>query len=478
MHMFVRESKRLLWSGALMFTVLTGGCKGGSSDGGSGATISNAVSLTAPVHDATEVAINRKIAATFTEKMDSASLTSATFTITPLGGSAVEGTVAYVDATSTAVFTPTSYLPKNTVFTAAITTGAKNPAGAALANNYLWSFTTGASADTTAPSVISTVPSDGATGVAINGNVAIVFDDEVDASTLTATAFKVAGASDVSGTITYAGSTVTFNPTDNLAINTDYTVTLTTDVTDLAGNSLVSPLEWVFTTGSTTAKGPAPVILGTAGNFVVLAKSAVSTTGTTAVVGDVGLSPAAQSFLTGFSETLDATNQFATSSVVTGKLYASDMAVPTPANMTAAISNMETAYTDAAGRTLPDQTELGAGDISGMTLQPGLYKWGTGVLLSSDLTLSGSENDVWIFQVAQNLTVSNGVKVTLSGGALPKNIFWQVAGKATLGTTSEFKGVILSKTQIVMQTGAALSGRALAQTAVTMDANAVTQPAP
>ena len=144
--------------------------------------------------------------------------------------------------------------------------------------------------------------------------------------------------------------------------------------------------------------------------------------------------------------------------------------------MTTAISDMETAYTDAAGRTSPDFTELGTGDISGMTLSPGLYKWGTGVLITSGVTLMGSENDVWIFQIAQDLTVGNGAIVSLSGGAQAKNIFWQVAGETTLGTTSDFKGSILSKTLIAMNTGATLNGRALAQTAVTLQTNAVTLP--
>ena len=139
---------------------------------------------------------------------------------------------------------------------------------------------------------------------------------------------------------------------------------------------------------------------------------------------------------------------------------------------------MEAAYTDAAGRVLPDATELGAGNIDGMTLAPGLYKWGTVVLIPTGVTLSGGANDVWIFQIAQGLTVGNGALVTLSGGAQAKNIFWQVAEQVTLGTTSDFKGVILGQTLIAMNTGAALNGRALAQTAVTLQANAVTKPAP
>jgi hypothetical protein len=138
---------------------------------------------------------------------------------------------------------------------------------------------------------------------------------------------------------------------------------------------------------------------------------------------------------------------------------------------------MQTAFTDAAGRTLPDFTELGAGNISGLTLVPGLYKWGTGVLLTNvGVTLSGGANDVWIFQVAQDLTVDNSAIVTLVGGAQARNIFWQVSGQATLGTAADFKGILLSQTLISLNTGARMNGRALAQTAVTLNATAITAP--
>jgi formylmethanofuran dehydrogenase subunit C len=146
--------------------------------------------------------------------------------------------------------------------------------------------------------------------------------------------------------------------------------------------------------------------------------------------------------------------------------------------MTTAISDMELAYTDAAGRVTPDFTDLGAGDISGMVLVPGLYKYTTGLSISNvGVTLNGGADDVWIIQVASNLTVANGAIMTLSGGAQAKNIFWQVAGQTTLGTTADFKGIILSKTQIIFNTGAVFNGRALAQTQVTMDATTITEPA-
>jgi hypothetical protein len=233
-----------------------------------------------------------------------------------------------------------------------------------------------------------------------------------------------------------------------------------------------------------SAAGPALVNLGSAGNFVILAKSGISTTGSTAVTGNIGVSPISASALTGFGLTMDSSNQFSTSPQVTGQVYAADYAVPTPATMTAAVSDMQTAYIDAAGRTNPTATELGAGNIAGMTLAPGLYKWSTNVIIPTDVTLSGSSNDVWIFQIGQNLTVGSGVHIVLSGGAQASHIFWQVAGQTTLGTTADFSGNILDQTAIVLNTGATLHGRALAQTAVTLDANVVgvgvitTTPAP
>lgn len=217
--------------------------------------------------------------------------------------------------------------------------------------------------------------------------------------------------------------------------------------------------------------GPAPVNLGEAGNFVVLAQSEMTNVPTSAVTGNVGLSPA-----TGAGIGL-------TCAEVTGTIYSVDAAGPLPCvvtdatGLTAAIGAKGTAYTDAAGRA-PDYTELGAGNIGGLNLGPATYKWTTPVLIPTNVTLTGGPNDVWIFQIAQGLTVSSGVQIILAGGALPKNIFWQTFAAADIGTTSKFNGVILSQTGIVMKTGASINGRLFAGTAVTLDQNTVTQPAP
>ena len=215
--------------------------------------------------------------------------------------------------------------------------------------------------------------------------------------------------------------------------------------------------------------------LRSAGTYAILAESAISTVPPAVVTGDLGLSPMAATFVTNFSLIADATNVFSTSTQVTGKIYAADYAAPTPANLTTAIGDMGLAFTDAAGRA-PSVTELGAGSIGGMTLAPGVYQWGTGLLIPTDLTLNGSATAVWIFQIAQNLTVSSAVNVHLTGGALAKNVFWQVAGSVDLGTTSHLEGIVLCQTMISLRTGASIVGRLMAQTAVTLDASTVTAP--
>jgi len=217
----------------------------------------------------------------------------------------------------------------------------------------------------------------------------------------------------------------------------------------------------------------APVDLGTARHYVILSKTGITTTGTTEIVGNLGVSPIAASAITGFSLKMDSTGRFSTSPRVTGKIFAADYASPTPRMLTTAIGDMQTAYRDAAARSNPRVTELGAGDIGGKTIGPGLYKWSSSVTIPSNVTLKGGPKDVWIFQIAGTLTISSGKQVILSGGAQAKNVFWQVAGKTTIATTAAFKGNVLGKTAIVMMTGAKFIGRALAQTAVTLDANAV-----
>jgi hypothetical protein len=281
------------------------------------------------------------------------------------------------------------------------------------------------------------------------------------------------GAIMVPGAVTYSGTTATFTPTEILWPGSKYFATITTGAKSKTGTALEKNIMWSFTTGGSAAS-LSPVALGSAGNYVILAKTAINNSPTSAVTGNMGLSPAATSYITGLS--LTNSTGYASSVQVTGQVFAADMADPTPNTLTTAVSNMTTAYNDAAGRTAPDFVEFGAGDLSGKTLKPGLYKWSNTVIMPTNVTISGTETDVWIFQIAGNLTVSAAKNIILTGGALSKNIFWQVAGQVTLGTTSHFEGIIMSMTGITFQTGASLNGRALAQTAVILDSNSVTKP--
>ena len=235
---------------------------------------------------------------------------------------------------------------------------------------------------------------------------------------------------------------------------------------------VLSAMAVCLTTANIAAaqQGPSPVHLGSAGTFAILSQSGITDVFASAIVGNVGTSP-----ITGAALLL-------TCGEVSGTIYTVDAAGPLPcvvtdaAFLTSAVRDMGFAYNDAAGRVGPDFTELGAGEIGGLTLAPGLYKWGTGLLISKDVTLSGGPDDVWIFQVAGTLNQASATRVTLAGGARAKNIFWQVAGAVTIGTTAHFEGVVLAKTMIAVNTGASVNGRLLAQTAVTLQMNAVTQP--
>ena len=237
----------------------------------------------------------------------------------------------------------------------------------------------------------------------------------------------------------------------------------------LATGTMVAQADTHYIRPAATTSTLLPVNVGTAGSFAILSKSGVSDIPSSKITGDVGTSPITGAAITGL-----------TCNEVTGIIYTVNAAGPLPCRVTAptllttAISNMETAYTDAAGRTNPTATNLGAGNIGGMTLAPGLYKWTSNVGISKDVTLAGASNQVWIFQIAGSLSQASATKVILSGGAQAKNIFWQTAGGVIIGTTAHSEGTILTKTNIAMNTGASTNGRLLAQTAVTLQKNVVT----
>ena len=219
-----------------------------------------------------------------------------------------------------------------------------------------------------------------------------------------------------------------------------------------------------------------PVNLGSTSTYAILAGSLVSNVPPSIVTGDVGLSPAAGSAITGFGVT-----------EVVGHIYTVDATGPvgsimSPTLLTAAKGDLTIAYNNAAARVpVPTGNFLnpGSGNIGGSTLVPGLYKFtSTAEITGSDVTLSGSATDVWIFQIAAAFNVGTGIKVILAGGAKASNIFWQVGTSATLGTTSVFKGTILAAQSITVGTGANVEGRLLANNAaVTIASSTVTKPA-
>jgi len=324
------------------------------------------------------------------------------------------------------------------------------------------------------PTGTSSDPLNRATGVSRNKAIAFTFSEEMDPLTINAmTVTLTQGATTVAGNVAYSGKTATFTPSSMLSASTAYTATITTGAKNLAGSALPENVAWSFTTVNATSN-LAVVDLGASRNYMILAKTAINNVATSSITGDLGLSPAATSYATGFA--LTNSTGYATAAQVTGRIYAADMVAPTPINLTTAVNNMITAYNDAAGRPSPDFKELATGNIGGKTLAPGLYNWTNSVTIPSDVTISGGANDVWIFQIAGNLTMSTAIKITLTGGAQAKNIFWQVAGQASLGTTSHFEGIILSKTGVTFLAGASMNGRALAQTSVILDKNIITKP--
>lgn len=425
------------------------------------------VSFTAPANGATGVARNQKIAATFSEAMNP--LTTVTFTLQQ-GTTPVSCTVSNLGLI--AILTPASDLAATTTYTATITTGATDLAGNALASDFVWSFTTGATSDNTPPTVISTNPADTATGVGVNAAVNATFSEAMDASTITTAQFTLTdpGLTLVTGTVAYhvASNIATFTPAGNLTINTLYTATITTGAKDLAGNVLAVDKVWSFTTAATTTPaGQAPIVLGLTSTFAIMATTATSGGGDQ-INGDVGLHPGSA--------------QGIPPSEINGTIHINDQAIID------AQADLLAAYNDAVSRsTVPISLP---GQIGGLTLAPGLYVnstssgiSGTGANAILTLDAQGDANAVFIFKMGSTFITDSATSVVLSGGAQAKNVYWQVGSSATLGTTSIFKGNILAAVSITVNSGAAVEGRLFAGSgggggAVTVQSSIITTPAP
>jgi hypothetical protein len=424
------------------------------------------VSSTNPADGGSQVPTNQAIAVHFRPAMDGSTLTSATFTVGPSGGTALTGTVLYAAASRVATLRPATPLLPGTTYSARLSTAVKDAAGNFFASPFVWGFTTAGTTDTSPPTVTRKVPAEAATGVALNQRVSATFSKAMDPATLTPSSFTLTGpgGAGLTGAISYdtPNRIASFLPSSALAPSSVYTPTLTVGVQDLAGNALAVNVAWSFSTGSTGATtGQAPLTLGSTSNFAILAGSTVTNTGPTVLNGNLGLSTG--SAVTGFPP-----------GFVNGTLHVADPAA------VQAKDDLTAAYIEAAARsTAPIAV---SGNLGGQTLAPGLYNTGSSLSITSgDLTLDagGDVHGVFIFQMGSTLTTTAGRQVILSGGARASNVYWQVGTSATLGTNSSFKGNILADQSITLNSGATLEGRALTRIgAVTLAANTVTIPAP
>jgi hypothetical protein len=480
------------------------------STGATADTTAPTVISTNPASAATGVALNQKIAATFSKVMDTATITATTFTVKQ-GTTAVAGTVSY--AGTIATFSPAANLTASTIYTATITTGAKDLAGNALASNFVWNFTTGTASNASAPTVTSTVPLDVATSVNINQAINATFSASMDPATISTLTFTLAGpgATSVTGTVTCnSGCTIaTFTPTANLTASAQFTATITTGAKDLAGNALAANKVWTFTTGTTT--GPGPVSLGAAGTFAGAMGGAAGMTNqgiNTVVNGDIGTTGASTT-VTGFHDTTIPynppsgciyTETTLNVGVVNGTIYT---ATPPPtvscpnegtaatfAIATQALADAQKAYNTLAG--MPGGPDPGA-QLGGLTLAPAVYKTAGGAFMitGSDLTLDakGDANAVWVFQMASTLLVGDPAtprSVILINGAQAKNVYWQVGSSATINAAGggTMVGTIIASSGIAFSTAGNvtltnLNGRAMGLNAsVTMVNTVINVPLP
>jgi hypothetical protein len=432
-----------------------------------GSTVTPMVVSTDPANNATNVFLNKIVAVNFNMPMNQATINATTFTLKQ-GTTSVAGSVSYNG--TTAYFAPTAPLATNTLYTGTITTEVKNVQGTTIASSYTWTFTTGS---VTAPIVTVTDPADNASGVALNKNITANFSMAMDPLTISTTTFTLKnGSAIITGTVSYLGTTATFNPDSDLLPGTTYTATINTSTKNVAGVSLANDYVWNFNTNSAVVGNI--VNLGSAERFGILSGVGVSNNAGFSIINnmDVGISPGVRSSITGFPPAV----------IVNGAIYASDDIAPVgiAAMLTQAKLDLTNAYLFAEGASYSAPITV-SGDQGGKTLVAGIYKSTSTLLVQNgDLTLSGSATDVWIFQVASAFTTVGGAggSIKLAGGALAKNVFWQTGSSATIGDYTSFVGNILALQSITMGSHSTAQGRMLARngSVVMTHTNTITKP--
>ena len=473
-------------------------------------TVRPTVTLTVPAGGSSAVALNTQITATFSEPMAAASLNTTSFSLmnTTLG-IAVPGSVSYASAARTATFAPTGgTLVANTLYTAMISTAATDLAGNALAGNravppaagaQVWSFTTGAVSDTTAPTVSSVNPADASTAVCLTQSINATFSEPMDPASINTATFGITDAGvAVAGSVSYdaASRVASFVPTNASGFAPSRTLVATiksgsAGVKDLAGNPLAADRTWGFTTGS-TACGASGVNLGSAASFGAFGGGAgVTNQGVNSVVnGNLG-STAACTLITGFH---DAANPYTETPLnvggVNGSIFCGPPAPGTTTTLaiaTQARADAQAAYNALAAR--PTGSDPGAGQLGGLTLNAGTYTaaGGTFAITSGDLTLDarGDASATWVFQSASALTVGLPAiprRVILINGAQARNVFWQVGSAGRIEPGSTMVGTIIAPAGVTISTAGqtvqtTLVGRAIGLTAsVTMVNTTVVAP--
>ncbi len=505
------------WLTAIAVTGLVAACGGGGQEPILGAgDIGNALTTpivigVSPSSGATGVATNTAvITATFNKTMDAASINASSFTLScPSSPTASGGTVTYISANRTATRTVPALLAGTC--TATVTTAVTDSTGAAMLKPYSWQFTTGLVSDTTAPLAASVSPIESATNVPTNSAVTVTFNEGMTPSTLNATTFTLsAGSTPITGTVTLdsSGKIGSFQPAANLAVGTTYTATVTTGAKDLAGNALVADKVWGFTTGTTVATAPSIVLLSAAPFGTFGGTGGMTNTGTlTQVNGDIGSIATGTSMVTGFHDSLGDiyTETPANIGAVSGKIYTCTNSVtgPTSAGVNApacaaatqARLDAQAAYAALVAKPVGGASPAPGANLAGLTLLPGTYvaPGGSFMIEGGNLTLDaqGDANATWVFQMATTLTVGGPgaafpQSIILAGGALPKNVFWQVGSFATINAAGggTMVGTIITQTGASFSTAGnvnivRLEGRALSLGAsVTMVNTVINVPAP